>query len=158
MTEEKDVQNEMPFLDHLEELRWRIVRSFIAVFVLACAAFVFKDIVFDKVLFGPLNADFLTYAFFCSLSQTMGLGDKLCFGPLDFTLLNFKMSGQFMTHIMVSFVAGIIVAFPYIFWEFWAFLKPGLRSKERKMANGRVLNSTILFSTVVLNGYYMIAP
>ena len=158
MGKEKDAQKDMPFLDHLEELRWRIVRSFIAIFVLACAAFIFKDIVFDKVLFGPLNADFLTYAFFCSLSHAMGFGEKLCFGPLDFTLLNFKMSGQFMTHIMVSFVAGLIVGFPYVFWEFWSFLKPGLRSKERKMANGIVFYSTMLFSTGVLFGYYMIAP
>ena len=158
MADGKNEQKEMPFLDHLEELRWRIVRSFIAIFVLACVAFIFKEIVFDKVLFGPLNVDFRTYAFFCWLSQSIGLGEKLCFGPLDFTLLNFKMSGQFMTHIMVSFVAGIILAFPYVFWEFWSFLKPGLRSKERKMANGIVLYSSMLFSIGILFGYYMIAP
>ena len=151
-------RGEMPFLDHLEELRWRIVRSFIAIFLVACAAFIFKDFVFDDLLFGPLDVGFPTYSFFCWLSLKLGLGEKLCFGPLDFSLLNFKMAGQFMTHIMVSFVAGIVVAFPYVFFEFWSFLRPGLREKERKMASGIVFYSTALFTTGVLFGYYMLAP
>lgn len=145
-------------MEHLEELRWRIVRSLAAILLVGIAAFVFKDFVFDEVLFGPLNENFPTYALFCWLSNVLGLGDNLCFGPLKFTLLNFKMSGQFMTHIMVSFVSGIIVAFPYIFWEFWSFLKPGLRATEKKMARGVVFFSTLLFATGVLFGYYMLAP
>lgn len=154
----KNDQKEMPFLEHLEELRWRIVRSLAAIMLVGIVAFIFKDVVFDKVLFGPLHTDFATYAFFCRLSELLGLGDSLCFGPLKFSLLNFKMSGQFMTHIMVSFVSGLIVAFPYVFWEVWSFIRPGLRSTEQKMARGVVFYSTLLFSCGILFGYFMLAP
>jgi len=151
-------EKEMTFLEHLEELRWRLVRSSIAIFAFAIIAFVGKSIIFDKVLFAPRSADFLTYRLFCELSHLLTLGDKLCMGDVNITLQNIDMSGQFSMHIMVSMVAGLIMAFPFVIYQFWAFLKPGLKQKEIKSATGIVFYSSILFFIGVLFGYFIIGP
>ncbi|RLD27849.1 MAG: twin-arginine translocase subunit TatC [Bacteroidetes bacterium] len=148
----------MTFLEHLEELRWRLVRSSIAIFVFAIIAFLGKSIIFDKILFAPRSADFLTYRLFCDLSHLLTLGDKLCMGDVNITLQNIDMSGQFSMHIMVSMVAGLIMAFPFVIYQFWSFLKPGLKQKEIKSATGIVFYSSILFFIGVLFGYFIIGP
>ena len=151
-------EKEMTFLEHLEELRWRLVRSSIAVVLFAVFAFLGKSIIFDKVLFAPRTSDFLTYRGFCELSQLLTLGDKLCMGDVNITLQNIDMSGQFSMHIMVSMVAGLIMAFPFVIHQFWSFLKPGLKDKEIKSASGIVFYSSILFFIGVLFGYFIIGP
>lgn len=151
-------EKEMSFLDHLEELRWRLVKSSISILVFAIAAFIGKKYIFDVVLFGPRKSDFYTYRAFCWLSHKISLGDKLCMGDLEISLQNIDMSGQFSTHIMVSIVAGFILAFPYVLYQMWAFLKPGLKQKERDSARGVVFFSSVLFFSGVLFGYYVIAP
>ena len=151
-------EKEMTFLEHLEELRWRLVRSSIAVFIFAIIAFIGKSIIFDKILFAPRSADFLTYRLFCDLSHLLTLGDKLCMGDVNITLQNIDMSGQFSMHIMVSMVAGLIMAFPFVIYQFWAFLKPGLKQKEIKSATGIVFYSSILFFLGILFGYFIIGP
>jgi sec-independent protein translocase protein TatC len=150
--------NEMTFLEHLEELRWRLVKSFIAIFVFAIVAFLSKSIIFDKILFAPRSADFFTYRKFCDLSHLLSLGDKLCMGDVNITLQNIDMGGQFSMHIMVSMVAGLIMAFPFVIYQFWSFLKPGLKETEIKSATGVVFYSSMLFFIGVLFGYYIIAP
>ncbi len=149
--------NQMTFLEHLEELRWRLIRSIIAILVFAIAAFVFKDFVFDKVIFAPKNSDFITYRFFCFMSQKLGLDDSLCLTS-TFELQNITMSGQFTSHILVSFVVGLIVAFPFVFYQFWSFIVPGLKDKERSNARGAVLATTFLFLLGVSFGYFLISP
>lgn len=149
---------EMSFLDHLEELRWRLIRSAAAILVFAIVAFSFKRILFDVVIFGPRSADFPTYRFFCAVSHWLGLDDSLCLSEMPFTLQNIAMSGQFTTHLITSFVAGLVLAFPYIIWEMWRFLKPGLKQQEREAARGMVFYSSLLFMSGVLFGYYLIAP
>jgi sec-independent protein translocase protein TatC len=151
-------ENDMTFLEHLEELRWRLVKSFIAIFIFAIIAFLSKSIIFDKILFAPRSADFFTYRLFCKLSHNLSLGDKLCMGDVNITLQNIDMGGQFSMHIMVSMVAGLIMAFPFVIYQFWSFLKPGLKEKEIKSATGVVFYSSILFFIGVLFGYYIIAP
>lgn len=145
-------EKEMSFIDHLEELRWHIMRSLLAIVFFAIIIFVFRTFVFDKIIFGPRNADFPTYRFFC------GIADATCFAPVEFELIAIQMGEQFFTAIKVSFWIGLIISFPYVFWEIWRFIKPGLYKKERNAARGIVFSCSFLFLTGVLFGYFVIAP
>ena len=148
----------MSFLDHLEIFRWHLIRSAIAVLFFAIIAFIFKDIVFDVILLGPKDPNFPTYKALCAISQYLGLEDALCLKESPFTLMNITMSGQFSSHVTTSIFAGFIVAFPYVFWEFWRFIRPALHVNESTMARGIVFFSSVLFLLGVLFGYYVIAP
>lgn len=148
----------MTFLEHLEELRWTIIRSFLAIGSVFILAFFFKGIVFDRFVLAPLQPSFWTYGFMCSVSKAVGMGEGLCMDVASFELQNINMSGQFMTHIIVSFVAGIIVAFPYILWEIWRFIKPGLHPNEQRSLRWVVLSGSLLFMSGILFGYYLLAP
>lgn len=151
-------ENEMTFLEHLEELRWRLVKSSASIMVFGIAVFIAKKIVFDVILFGPKSSDFLTYRGFCWFSYQLGMGDKLCMGDVAISVQNIDMSGQFSTHIMVSLVGGFILAFPFVLHQMWSFLKPGLKSREIKSARGIVFYSSLLFFAGILFGYYIISP
>jgi sec-independent protein translocase protein TatC len=151
-------EKEMSFLDHLEELRWHLVRSAIAVMILMVVLFIYKDIVFDQIILAPKNPNFITYRLFCQLGNWINAADTLCFGNIPMKLISTNMSGQFTTHIWVSFIAALIVAFPYIFWEIWRFVKPGLYEKERKYTQGIVFYASFLFICGVGFGYFLIAP
>lgn len=150
-------EKEMSFLDHLEELRWHLIRSTIAVVVLALLAFIFKDFIFDTLIFGPKRPDFPTYRMFCSISRSLGM-DTFCFQEMPFRIQSRTMAGQFSAHMWTSIYAGIIIAFPYILYEFWRFISPGLKEKERKSSRGFIVIASILFFLGVLFGYYLITP
>lgn len=150
-------EKEMSFWEHLEELRWHIVRSLIAIFVLAIVAFVNRVIIFDVIILAPKDSDFITNRILCQVSEFLSL-PSLCIDNLSLTIINIKMSGQFMTHMYISMVAGVIIAFPYIIWEIWSFINPALRSKEKKHSGGAVLVSSLLFLTGVLFSYFLIVP
>ena len=154
----RDQEKEISFLDHLEIFRWHLIRSAVAILFFAVIAFIFKEIVFDVILLGPKKADFPTYRILCQISNFLGLNDTLCMQESHFSLMNINMSGQFSTHITTSIFAGFIVAFPYVFWEVWHFIRPALHSNETKMARGIVFFSSVLFLFGVLFGYYVIAP
>lgn len=158
MAEDFQDEQEMSFLDHLEELRWRLIRAAAAIFLFAILAFIFKGILFDVIIFGPRDPQFPTYQLFCKTSHWLGLDESFCLSEMPFTLQNIAMSGQFTTHLITSVVAGLILAFPYVIWELWRFLKPGLRKEERKAARGMVFYSSLLFASGVLFGYYLLAP
>ncbi len=149
---------EMSFLDHLEELRWHIIRAAASVFVFAIATFLAKDFVFNNIVFAPKYADFITYRVICNFSNALGLGDAMCFFPPDFTFITPIFGELFIQHLKVSFMLGVIASFPYIFWEIWRFIKPGLYAKEQKAARGMVTICSGLFLTGVLFGYYIISP
>ena len=154
-----DGQNsEMSFLQHLEALRWHFVRSAIAVVVIGFALFLYKDIVFGKVIFGPMHADFITYRALCKLSHLIGLDDSLCMQSITFELINIDLSGQFTTHICVSIIGALILSSPYILWELWRFIRPALHEKERKYTSGVVFFASTLFLMGVLFSYYVIVP
>lgn len=148
---------EMSFIDHLEELRWHIIRSMIAIVIFTIAAFVAKSFVIDTVIFGPSRVDFYTFQKFCELGRLVNI-DALCVDELPFKIQVRTVSGQFMTHITVSFVCGLILGFPYLFWEIWRFIRPGLHPRERKASRGATISVSTLFMLGILFGYYVIAP
>jgi len=150
-------EKEMSFLDHLEELRWHLVRSTLAVLVVAIIAFIFKRFIFDTLIFGPSKPEFATYAIFCDISRSMGM-DAFCFQEMPFKIQSRTMAGQFSAHMWTSIYAGIILAFPYILYEFWKFISPGLKDNERKSSRGFIIIASFLFFLGVLFGYYLITP
>ncbi len=147
----------MTFLDHLEELRWHLIRSLIAILTFAVVAFVAKGFFFGKLILGPSRTDFLTYQWLCQLSELLN-SQALCIDELPFIIQSRQMTGQFAMHITSSFVIGIVCAFPYVFWEIWRFIKPGLYPKERKAARGATFYVSFLFTTGVLFGYFVVVP
>lgn len=154
----KEVVKEMSFLDHLEDLRWHLIRCVIAILICATAAFLSYKFLFDVVLLGPKKADFVTYDILCQLAQLVHLDDSFCFEELPFRIQSRKVAGQFSAHIWMSITAGFIVAFPYIIYQFWKFISPGLHQAERKHARGFITASSMLFFLGVLFGYYVITP
>lgn len=148
----------MSFIDHLEELRWRLVRSVSAIFVFFAASFAFKDFVFNKVLFGPTKADFLTYRLLCQLAEKYNLSDAVCIREITYDIVNLEMAGQFMVHLKASLALGLILAFPYLIWELWLFIKPGMYEKEIKASRGAILSSALLFFAGVAFGYFILSP
>lgn len=153
-----DQVKEMSFLEHLEELRWHILRSLTVIVLLGIVLFLFQKPLFDRVIFGPTHQDFFSYRAICYFSNAIGLGDNLCFQPPDFRTQAIGFGEAFITSIKVSFIVGFILAFPYVFWEFWRFIRPGLYDKERKAARGIVWICSLLFAMGVLFGYFVIAP
>jgi len=149
---------EMSFLDHLEELRWHLIRSTVAVVILATIAFIAKDFIFDVLLFGPKKSDFPTYKLLCRAATFLGFEDSFCFDELPFRIQSRTMAGQFSAHIWTSITAGVIVAFPYIIYEFWKFVSPGLMPNERKNSRGFIIIASLLFFVGVLFGYYVVTP
>lgn len=149
---------EMSFLDHLEDLRWHLIRATVAVVVLACIAFIAKEFIFDVLLFGPKKPDFPTYKLLCSIAKNIGLEDSFCFTEEQFRIQSRTMAGQFSAHIWTSIMAGFIVAFPYVLYEFWKFISPGLHEMERKSSRGFIIVASLLFFIGVLFGYYVVTP
>lgn len=149
---------EMSFLDHLEELRWHIIRALAVVISVTVLAFIFKDIVFGIILFGPAKTDFVTYRFFCWLDQYLQAGGVICIDKLNFVLQSRQMSGQFAMHITGAFVSGLVVGFPYLFWEIWRFVKPGLYPMEQRATTGAVFWVSLLFFSGILFGYFVVTP
>ncbi|KAA9333502.1 twin-arginine translocase subunit TatC [Hymenobacter busanensis] len=147
----------MSFIDHLEALRWHIIRSAIAVVVFATGAFLAKDFLFHDLILGPSRADFWTYRMFCKLGQAVHAPD-LCLDKIGFVIQNREMSGQLTMHISTSFIVGLVLGFPYLFWELWRFIKPGLYPHERANSQGAVFFVSVLFIIGLLFGYYIAAP
>lgn len=158
MAKMKKNPDEMSFLDHVEELRWHLVRSIFAVVLIACIAFTMKGFIFDTILFGPKNLSFPTYRFFCSIATFFGIDSEFCGDSLPFTIQSRLMAGQFSAHIWTSIWAGFIVGFPYVLWELWKFISPGLHANEKKYSRGFILIASLLFFMGVLFGYYVVAP
>lgn len=156
-TVEESEEREMSFLDHLEELRWHIIRSLISIMVFAVAAFLSKKIIFHGVILAPSRTDFWTYRMFCKLSELIN-SKALCIEELPFIIQSRQMTGQFTMHLTSSFVIGLILAFPYAFWEIWRFVSPGLYSNEKNIAHGAVFFVSLLFGIGILFGYYIVSP
>ena len=154
----KTEKSEMSFLDHLEELRWHLVRSVVVIFSLAIVFFANREFLFDTIILAPTDANFFTYRMMCKLSHFLNMGDALCMNGIEFSLINTTLSGQFTLHMWAAFVAGIVVGFPYLVWEAWRFIKPALTATEIGYSKGLLFFVSILFSVGVLFGYYLIAP
>jgi len=154
----KEDEKEMSFLDHLEELRWHVIRSLGAILVFMILAFVFHREIFDNVIFGPARPDFLSFRALCKLGHLIGFEEAMCIKEIPMKIQNRLMTGQFTMALTSSFIIGLIVAFPYVAWEVWRFIKPGLHSNERKYSRGAVGAISTLFFLGVSFGYYVMCP
>ena len=151
------VEKEMTFIEHLEELRWHIIRSVAAILIFMIAAWVMMGKIFNLIILAPSRPDFWTYRKLCELGNKVGI-PSLCVEKLNFSLMSREVSGQFMMQLTASAIVGLLVAFPYVFWEIWRFIKPGLKITEKKAATGSVFFVTTLFFLGILFGYYVVAP
>lgn len=149
---------EMSFFDHLEELRWHIIRSLIAVVIAGIVLFVFREWFFRYVLFGTNYDDFPSYRWFCDLSAWMGTGDALCMSGPNVNIQATEFGEQFITAIKMSFVGGFVVSFPYVFYQMWSFIRPGLYPREQKATRGVIFVCSLLFFIGLSFGYFVIAP
>lgn len=149
---------EMSFVEHLDELRIHLIRIVISLCISAVFVFFATKAILKHVVFGPLNEDFLTYRLMCQLSDYLQLGDAMCYSPAQINLITLDMGEAFLLHIKICFFGGFVVAFPYILWELWKFIKPALYDKEIKAANGLVIVSSLLFLTGITFGYFILAP
>lgn len=151
-------EKEMSFLEHLEELRWHVIRSLAAVLIFTIGAFIVAPWIFQNIIFAPARVDFPTFVWLCNLGHFFGSGDALCVKEIPFKVQSRFMTGQFSMHIVSSFVMGLIVAFPYVTWELWRFIKPGLYPREKKSSRGAVAAISFLFLLGILFGYYIMSP
>ena len=153
----RNPEKEMSFWEHLEELRSHLFRAVLILFLFAIAAFIFRHFIFDEIILAPKEPDFFTYRILCKLGEFLSI-ESLCLGDFKLDIINIRLSGQFTTHLYVSFIVALIVAFPYIIWEIWSFVRPALLPKEKKYSRGAVIYSTILFIFGMLFSYYLIVP
>lgn len=153
----KNLEAEMSFFEHLEVLRWHLVRSAIAVGVFMILAFAFYDFIFDDIVMGPKNPNFLTYRLMCKLGNVLGI-EGLCVTEVPGIIINTQMAGQFIMQINSSLLIAVMLGFPYLLYELWLFIKPALTDIERRSANGFVLYATLLFLLGVCFGYFVVTP
>ncbi|HLS96242.1 MAG TPA: twin-arginine translocase subunit TatC [Sphingobacterium sp.] len=153
----KNIEAEMSFFDHLEVLRWHIIRSVIAIAVFAILSFTFYDFVFNQIIMGPKNLDFWTYRMMCKVGDLLNL-EGFCVERIPFNIINTELAGQFMLQINSCLLMAIALGFPYLLFEIWLFVKPALTDIERKSAQGFVLYASLLFILGALFGYYIVVP
>ena len=154
----KNASEEMSFIDHLEELRWHLIRSVIAIGICGIVFFIYVREIVHKILLAPTQDNFITYKWFCDLSHAIGLGDAICMQGIKATFLSTQLTSQFISSFTIAFVGGFVVAFPYIFWEFWRFIKPALSDKEKRNTGGVIFWVSLLFFGGVAFGYYVLTP
>ncbi|MBV2228288.1 MULTISPECIES: twin-arginine translocase subunit TatC [Sphingobacterium] len=153
----KNIEAEMSFFDHLEILRWHIIRSVIAITVFAILSFTFYDFVFNQIIMGPKNLDFWTYRMMCKVGAALNL-EGFCVEKIPFNIINTELAGQFMLQINSCLLMAVALGFPYLLFEIWLFIKPALTDVERKSARGFVFYATVLFVIGALFGYYIVVP
>ncbi len=150
--------NEMSFLDHLEELRWHLIRIVAAVFIVGTIAFISSRFIFDAIIFAPLEMSFPTYDLLCRSANFINVETTFCNENIPLILQNRTMAGQFSADIWTAVLGGFILSFPYVIFELWRFISPALHENERKHSRGFIIISSLLFFIGVLFGYYIICP
>jgi sec-independent protein translocase protein TatC len=151
-------KEEMSFIEHLDVLRGHLFKSALAVALGAIVIAVYNKFIVDRILMGPTNPDFPTYTWLCKLSQRLGLGSKLCMTQINVNMQSTEVAGQFNIYFNVILIGGFIIAFPYVFWQFWKFTKPALKPNELRNTRGVIFWVSLLFFLGVLFGFYVIAP
>jgi sec-independent protein translocase protein TatC len=151
-------KSEMTFIDHLEELRTHIIRSVVAILLMAILIFVYHNWVYDNVVSGPINPNFISYRVLCQFSHWAHMGDAMCMPPVKVQLISNTFGGQFLGSISMSLVGGIILAFPFIFWEFWRFVKPALKEKEVTNTRFVIFWVSFFFFIGAAFGYFLLGP
>ena len=150
--------NEMSFLDHLEDLRWHLIRAVSAIMIVATIAFIFSRSIFKLIIFAPLKMDFPTYSLLCKAGQLIKVDTTFCGETLPMIIQNRTMAGQFSADIWTAIFAGFIIAFPYVIYQLWKFISPGMHPNERRHSRGFIIICSFLFFTGVLFGYYIVTP
>jgi len=148
----------MSFIDHLEALRWHLVRAVLVWFIILIAVFIHIDWVFDHIIYAPAHSDFVTYELLCNLGRNLHLGDVLCMPPVSIPLQGNTVSGPFMSAISIAMLSALVIAFPYLFWEVWKFVKPALSKKELNYTRGSIFWVSLCFFTGAAFGYFLLAP
>ncbi|PLX15681.1 MAG: twin-arginine translocase subunit TatC [Salinivirgaceae bacterium] len=148
---------EMSFFEHLEVLRFTIIRSFAAVMIFAVIAFLFKEFIFNTIILGPQKPDFISNQFFCKLGSLIG-SEAICINQVPLKIINIELAGQFKSHLVISFAAGLVLGMPFVLREIWAFVKPALGKKERRGYHFSLFLSSLLFFLGVGFGYYVLSP
>lgn len=149
---------EMSFMGHLEALRWHLMRSVIVWLIAAITIFLCIDWVYDEIILAPSSEKFITYGALCNFGHWLGIGDGLCMPPVKINFQVTEVNGTFTSAISIALIGAIIVAFPYIFWEFWRFVKPALSPKEKRYARGSIFWVSLCFFFGAAFGYYLLAP
>jgi sec-independent protein translocase protein TatC len=150
--------NEMSFLDHLEDLRWHLIRAVSGIMIVATIAFIFSRSIFKLIIFAPLKMDFPTYSLLCKAGQLIKVDTTFCGETLPMIIQNRTMAGQFSADIWTAIFAGFIIAFPYVIYQLWKFISPGMHPNERRHSRGFIIICSFLFFTGVLFGYYIVTP
>src|SRR5690606_22158138 len=153
----KNLEAEMSFFEHLEVLRWHIIRVAIARSIFMVLAFTFYDFLFDDIIMGPLRTDFWTYRMMCLMAEKFSVGEDCCVKEIPINLINTELAGQFTLQINSSLLTGVMLGVPYLLYEIWRFVKPALSDIERKSAQGFVFYASALFALGVLFGYFIIS-
>ncbi|MDB5232902.1 MAG: tatC [Chitinophagaceae bacterium] len=148
----------MSFIDHLESLRWHLIRSVLAILVMAVVIFIYRDWVFDYIIAGPVNPKFISYSALCNFSHWAHLGEALCMKPVNISMQTTTFGGQFLSAFTIAFIGGFIIAFPYIFWEFWRFVKPALKPKELRNTRFIIFWVSFFFFLGAAFGYFILGP
>jgi sec-independent protein translocase protein TatC len=154
-------QDEMSFWDHLEELRWTLFRSILALFLFAIGFFAFmrgENGLFDAVIMGPTRGDFITYRLFCLVGSSFSLLNEFCDTAFEISIINIKLATQFFTHMTTSFWLALVFAFPYLMFEIWRFIRPALYENEKKNVKWVFLFGTVMFFLGCAVGYFMVFP
>lgn len=149
---------EMSFMGHIEALRWHLMRSVLVWLVVAIVIFIFRDWVYDNIILAPSSQDFVTYGTLCRFGHWLGIGDGLCMPPVKIRFLVTEVNGTFTSALSIAMIGAVIVAFPYIFYELWRFIKPALSNKEKKYARGSIFWVSLCFFFGAAFGYYLLAP
>lgn len=149
---------EMNFFDHIEDLRWHLVRSIVAWLIAATFIFIYIDYVYDNIILAPARETFFTYGALCNLGQWLHLGNSLCLPAIKLNFQITTVNGTFTSAINIAMIGGIIAAFPYILWEVWRFVKPALSPKEKKYGRTSIFWVSVFFFTGAIFGYYLLAP
>jgi sec-independent protein translocase protein TatC len=153
-----DAKAEMSFFQHLDVLRGHLFKSAIAVTLGAILVAIYKNIIVHKILMGPTYPDFATYTFLCHLGSQLHIGDKLCLSPINIKMISTEVAGQFGVYFNIILIGGFVIAFPYVFWQFWKFVRPALTAKELSNTRGVIFWVSLLFFLGICFGYFVIAP
>ena len=148
---------EMSFFEHLEILRFTLIRSIIAIMVFAVIAFLFKEFIFNTVILGPQKADFISNVLFCRLGNLIG-SEAICINQTPVKIINIEIAGQFKSHLTISIIAGVVLAMPWILREIWSFVKPALKPGERSGYHFSLFMASMLFFIGVSFGYFLLSP
>ena len=142
----------LSIIDHLEELRWRLIRAAIVIAVFTVAAFVLMPYIFQNVILAHADTNFWTYRMMCRIDP------GLCVDKINFTLQSREMAGQFTIHLKAAFMIGLMIGFPYMVWEIWNYIRPALREKELNVSGTVISVVPFLFAIGILFGYFVLAP